>query len=345
MRQSAGSNDQLACLRDGHEITRDVLVRNGDGTAFAKLTPKQRDNRTVATKNIAKANSRKDGLTVCRVILNDHLVHTLGGTHYVRGVNGLIGRNLHVVAALVLIGKAHDVERAKNVILDCLAGVALHKRNVLVGCSVENNLRMVLLKDLGNRWEMRNGTDIDLNISALITSGLNDVVIQLVGSVLVNVEQHDLRRLCRKQLTYKLGTNRSATARNQNALASNVTHLIQIKRFLLTGKQIADLNFAKGNPTQTVLWNIPDIGQRENPKTRFHAEVVDPLTLFARGARYGYDNLLRFAIVCNSGNILTGAANLNIVNALVLLIGVVIHNGNRVTDHVRITIEHTLNGE
>ena len=73
-----------------------------------------------------------------------------------------------------------------------------------MGCSVENNLRMVLLKDLGNRGEMRNGADIDLNISALIMSGLDDVVIQLVGSVLVNVEQHDLRRFCRKQLTYKL---------------------------------------------------------------------------------------------------------------------------------------------
>ena len=72
-----------------------------------------------------------------------------------------------------------------------------------MGCSVENNLRMVLLKDLGNRRKMRNGADIDLNISALITSGLDDVVIQLVGSVLVNVEQHDLRRLCRKQLTHK----------------------------------------------------------------------------------------------------------------------------------------------
>ena len=97
------------------------------------------------------------------------------------------------MAALVLVGKAYDIERAKDVILDCLAGVVFHKRNVFVGCSVENNLRMVLLKDLGNRWEMRYGADIDLNISALIMSGLDDVVIQLVGSVLVNVEQHDLR--------------------------------------------------------------------------------------------------------------------------------------------------------
>lgn len=204
MRQSAGSNDKLASLRDGHEVTRDVLVRNGDRATLTKLALKQRDDRSMTAQNIAKANSRKDGLTVCRVILNDHLVHTLGGAHYVCGINGLIGRNLHIVAALVLIGKAYNIERAKNVILDCLAGVVFHKRNVFVGCSVENNLRMVLLKDLGNRWEMRNGADKDLNISALIMSGLDDVVIQLVGSVLVNVEQHDLRRLCRKQLTYKL---------------------------------------------------------------------------------------------------------------------------------------------
>lgn len=193
MRQSAGSNDKLASLRDGHEVTRDVLVRNGDRAALAKLTLKQRDNRSMTTQNIAKANSRKNGLAVGRIILNDHLVHTLGGAHYICRINGLIGRNLHIVAALVLVGKAYDIERAKDVILDCLAGVVFHKRNVFVGCSVENNLRMVLLKDLGNCWEMRNRADIDLNISALIMSGLDDVVIQLVGSVLINVEQHDLR--------------------------------------------------------------------------------------------------------------------------------------------------------
>ena len=62
------------------------------------------------------------------------------------------------------------------------------------------------------------------------------------------------------------------------------------------------------------------------------------------GARYGYDNLLCLAIVCNSGNVLAGAVNLNIVNALVLLIGVVVHNGNGITDHIGVSVEHAFNG-
>ena len=49
--------------------------------------------------------------------------------------------------------------------------------------------------------------------------------------------------------------------------------------------------------------------------------------------------------MCNSGNVLTAAANLNIVNALVLLIRVIIHYSNRVTDHIGISVEHTLNSE
>ena len=52
MRQSAGSNDKLASLRDGHEVTRDVLVRNGDRAALAKLAFKQRDNRSMTTRTL-----------------------------------------------------------------------------------------------------------------------------------------------------------------------------------------------------------------------------------------------------------------------------------------------------
>lgn len=90
MSKRASSNDQLACLGDGHEVTRDVLVRNCDGTALAKLTLKQWDNRSMAPENVAKADGGKDGFAVRRVILNDHFVHTLSGAHYVRGINGLI---------------------------------------------------------------------------------------------------------------------------------------------------------------------------------------------------------------------------------------------------------------
>lgn len=64
-----------------------------------------------------------------------------------------------------------------------------------------------------------------------------------------------------------------------------------------------------------------------------------------RGARNCHDNLLRFTIVRNSRGIGASTANLNVMNTLVLFIGVIVNNGNRITDHIRVSVEHTFDGE
>ena len=63
-----------------------------------------------------------------------------------------------------------------------------------------------------------------------------------------------------------------------------------------------------------------------------------------RGARNCHDDLFCFTIVRNSRDIGASTADLNVVNALILLIEIIVNNGNRITDHIGVSVEHTLNG-
>ena len=64
-----------------------------------------------------------------------------------------------------------------------------------------------------------------------------------------------------------------------------------------------------------------------------------------RGARNCHDNLLRFTIVRNIRDIGASTADLYVMNTLVLLIGVIVNNGNRITDHIGVSVEHTFDGK
>lgn len=64
-----------------------------------------------------------------------------------------------------------------------------------------------------------------------------------------------------------------------------------------------------------------------------------------RGTRNCHDNLFCFTIVCNSWDIGASTADLNVMNTLVLLIRIIVNNGNRITDHIRVSVEHTFDGK
>ena len=63
------------------------------------------------------------------------------------------------------------------------------------------------------------------------------------------------------------------------------------------------------------------------------------------GTRYCHDNLLCFTIVRNSRDIGASTADFNVMNTLVLLVGVIVDNGNRITDHISVSVEHTFDGK
>ncbi len=64
-----------------------------------------------------------------------------------------------------------------------------------------------------------------------------------------------------------------------------------------------------------------------------------------RGTRNCYDYLFRFTIVRNSRDIGASTADLNVMNTLFLLIRIIVDNGNRITDHIGVSVEHTFDGK
>lgn len=64
-----------------------------------------------------------------------------------------------------------------------------------------------------------------------------------------------------------------------------------------------------------------------------------------RGTRNCHDNLFCFTIVRNSRDIGTSTVDLNVMNTLILLIGIIVNNGNWITDHIGVSVEHTFDGK
>ena len=77
-------------FRNSHEETDDVRVCDRDGTTRFDLLLEKRDDRTMRTQDVAKANGYKRGLGVLCHGLDDHLTDPFGSTHDVRRVDGFI---------------------------------------------------------------------------------------------------------------------------------------------------------------------------------------------------------------------------------------------------------------
>ena len=116
---------------------------DGHGAAGLDLLLKERNDAAVAAQDVAEAHRHefRPGLPVHH--LHHHLAQTLGRTHDVGGVHGLVCGNLHEPLDTVLRGGLRQLVGADDVIFDGLVGAFLHQRDVLMRRRVEHKLRPV----------------------------------------------------------------------------------------------------------------------------------------------------------------------------------------------------------
>ena len=99
------------------------------------------------SKNVAEANRGENRFTICSIILDNHLIHTLSRTHHIGWVDCFIRENLNEVRTSVLISKPHDVQRSKNIVLNSLARISLHERDMLVCRRMKYHLGSISLEN------------------------------------------------------------------------------------------------------------------------------------------------------------------------------------------------------
>lgn len=94
-----GLHHEAACLGDGHEEAGDVGVRNGNRASALYLLAEARDHRPVGAKDVAEAGGDKPRYSLAASGAEGEakglyvdLCQALGASHYVCGVDGLVGR-------------------------------------------------------------------------------------------------------------------------------------------------------------------------------------------------------------------------------------------------------------
>ena len=132
-------------------------------------------------------------------------------------VDGLIGRDHHEALDAVLLAEVDQILRAEDVIMHRLDAVLFHQRNVLVRGGVDDDLRVIALKNAHQGRLLRDGADLDLKVQLAVIRG-QEFLLHVVRAVFINIENDNLFWFHLGQLPAELGADGAAAARDENDL-------------------------------------------------------------------------------------------------------------------------------
>jgi len=114
------------------------------------LISEKRHHTAGRSQDISKTDSNESGIRSSIQILAKDFRHSLCGTHDIRRIHSLVGRNEHKFRAPVAIrGFCHNA-RTQHIVSHRLAHLMLEHGNVLVGSRMKYHLWTITRKDLFN---------------------------------------------------------------------------------------------------------------------------------------------------------------------------------------------------
>ena len=318
-------------------------MRHRNGAACGNLLLKQRDDTAATAQNIAESHSSKNGFRSTGIVLHDHLAHSLGGTHDAGRVNGLIGGNKNESPNIMLVSSPNNVQRAKHVVLNGFAWTNLHKRNMLVRCRMKHNRGAVLPENLLDAGNVAYASDFHYNVHVVVLG--EKLLTQHVRIVFIHIKYNNTSRRQNGKLTAQFATDRTAAARNQNGLASNIARSnAVIEHDFLPAKEVSHIDIAQRNVAKLVNSQISDIRKRFQYAICLRANGINSLALFCGRGGNSYDYLLYVVLLNQRNNVITCSSNLDTVDTQAHLCRIVVcsHHGN--SQHIGIFVRHPING-
>ena len=352
----AGEEDEAHGLGDRHEVADDIRVRDRDGAALGDLLLEQGDDGAVGAEDVAEAHGDKlgvDVLPVQRLIvpfagglvaqvgeelgdligfarldlgiegLDDHLAKALGGAHDVGGVHGLVRRDEDKTLTAVGHGGVGGLVGADGVVLDGLAGAALHEGHMLVRRCVVDDLRPVGLADLEHAAAVPDGADEGDEVQVRVR--VLQLVLDVVGVVLVDIEDDELLRAVGRDLAAELRTDGAAAPGDEDGLAVNeVEDFLQVGGDGLAPQQVLNrdvLHLADGDVPEDELVHA---GQVLQLAAGLLADIQDVPALLGRGAGDGEEDLLHRVLLGVLQDGVPAADDGHAVNVSAPFVGVVV---------------------
>ena len=129
-----------------------------------------------------------------------------------------------------------------NIVFDSFIRACFHKRNVLMCCSVINDIRLVFFKNVIDTSAVTNRADKrhKIEFTAIFTFKL---LLYFISIVFINVKYDKLFRLMTCYLSAKLASDRATATCYQNGLTLKVLeYLVHVYSDRLSSKQILDCN-------------------------------------------------------------------------------------------------------
>ena len=247
----ASFKDEFARLGNEHEEADDVGMGDGDGTALAYLFLEDGDDRAVAAQDIAKAGGDELGDALHLAFL-DGLVQglavdfadTLGASHDVGGVYGLVGGDHDKLLSFILHCKVGYHSRTIYIILYCYARVVLHHGHVLVGSGMEDVVGTELREDLLHVALVGNAADDGVTgyIGELVCHHQSD----FVHGCLCLVDEYHGRGTVEGNLTHHLGTyGTGSTGDEDDLVLKQLSNGIHVHFYLVAWQEVLDVHLAE----------------------------------------------------------------------------------------------------
>ena len=220
------------------------------------LFPEKRDHGTVASENIAETDGdkfcpdilqlpdRHRCLTAARMreelryvrrfsgfdlrvkALYDHFTQPLAGTHNIGRIHSLVRADQHKSLRPVDHRGIRRFIGADGIVLDRLARAVLHQGNMLVGCRVIDDLRLIGLKQIKNLPAVPDRADQGHQVQLRIF--LLQLQLDRVSVVFIDIENDQLLRFMRSDLPAKLRPDASSSAGHQYTLS--VDHFKNVRQ-------------------------------------------------------------------------------------------------------------------
>src|SRR5882724_3736033 len=149
LRHGTRLNHELRGLRDGHEIADYLGMRHGYRPAGFDLLTEQRNDRARRRQYIAESHHAKPRLAAAPMqTLQDDFGESLGRTHDIGGIHGLVGRYQNEGVHVGFMRRFGGVPRRNHIVVDALDDVLFDDGDMFVGGRVIHGLYPVRLQDV-----------------------------------------------------------------------------------------------------------------------------------------------------------------------------------------------------
>ena len=135
---------ELNRLRNEHEISLNLRVRDGHRTAGADLINHPGNDAAIAAEDVAEPHRDEPRGSKSTHGLRDQLGYPLGRAHHVCRVGGLVSRNQDEELDTVPLRRLRDCSSSGDVVFDGFARVGLHQGNVLMRRRVKDDFGTML---------------------------------------------------------------------------------------------------------------------------------------------------------------------------------------------------------